>query len=139
MIGSGADELFGGYTRHRNAFMRSNRPERTPYERLENELEFDFNRLPSRNLARDDRIIGDFGVTARSPYLEEHFVCYVRCLKAYQKCYHALEHGVGDKLILRLCGYVWACEMLLRLRNEPCNLVLGWLIPNKMPKMYRHP
>lgn len=105
LIGSGADELFGGYTRHRNAFIRSNPSEQTPYERFENELEFDFNRLPSRNLARDDRIIGDFGVTARSPYLEEHFVRYVRSLNAYQKCYHALEQGVGDKLILRLCGY----------------------------------
>lgn len=105
LIGSGADELFGGYTRHRNAFIRSNPLELTPYERLENELEFDFKRLPSRNLARDDRIIGDFGVTARSPYLEERFVRFVRSLKAFQKCYHSLEQGVGDKLLLRLSGY----------------------------------
>lgn len=77
----------------------------TPFERLENELEFDFNRLPSRNLARDDRVIGDHGVTARSPYLEEEFVYFVRSLKPYQKCYHALEQGVGDKLLLRLCGF----------------------------------
>lgn len=64
MIGSGADELFGGYTRHRNAFVRQYEGvELSPFERLENELEFDFNRLPSRNLARDDRVIGDHGVT----------------------------------------------------------------------------
>lgn len=106
MIGSGADELFGGYTRHRNAFLRQYEDvDRTPFERLESELEFDFNRLPSRNLARDDRVIGDHGVTARSPYLEENFVHFVRSLQPFQKCYHALEQGVGDKLLLRLCGF----------------------------------
>lgn len=105
LIGSGADELFGGYTRHRNAFIRQYEDGLTPFERLENELEFDFNRLPNRNLARDDRVIGDHGVTARSPYLEEELVHFVRSLKPYQKCYPALEQGVGEKLLLRLCGF----------------------------------
>lgn len=117
MIGSGADELFGGYTRHRNAFLRPNSI-RTPYENLEHELEFDFQRLPSRNLARDDRIIGDSGVTARSPFLEEHFVELVRCLRAHQKCYHALEQGVGDKLLLRLCGYRLGLRDVTTLRKR---------------------
>lgn len=79
--------------------------ELTPFERLEKELDFDFNRLPSRNLARDDRVIGDHGVTARSPYLEENVVHFIRSLKPYQKCYHILDQGVGDKLLLRLCGF----------------------------------
>lgn len=106
LIGSGADELFGGYTRHRNAFLRQYEDDdRLPFERLEHELEFDFNRLPSRNLARDDRVIGDHGATARSPYLEEDLVHFVRSLPPHQKCYHALEQGVGDKLLLRLCGF----------------------------------
>lgn len=105
LIGSGADELFGGYTRHRNAFIRQHDDGLTPFERLGNELEFDFNRLPNRNLARDDRVIGDHGVTARSPYLEERLVNFIRSLKPYQKCYHALEQGIGDKLLLRLCGF----------------------------------
>lgn len=106
MIGSGADELFGGYTRHRNAFIRQyDEIKLSPFERLEQELEFDFQRLPSRNLARDDRVIGDHGVTARSPFLEEHLVYFIRSLRPYQKCYHALEQGVGDKLLLRLCGF----------------------------------
>lgn len=106
MIGSGADELFGVYTRHRNAFIRQYEESKvTPYDRLEQELEFDFQRLPGRNLARDDRVIGDHGVTARSPFLEEEFVHFIRSLKPYQKCYHGLEQGVGDKLLLRLCGF----------------------------------
>lgn len=98
--------MFGGYTRHRNAFIRSDPTNLKPYERLENVLEYDFSRLPSRNLARDDRMIGDFGVTGRSPYLEERFVRFVRSLDAEQKCYHALEQGVGDKLLLRFSGYL---------------------------------
>lgn len=105
LIGSGADELFGGYTRHRNAFIRQYEDDSTPFERLEKELEFDFNRLPNRNLARDDRVIGDHGATARSPYLEEKLVYFIRSLKPYQKCYPILEQGVGDKLLIRLCGF----------------------------------
>lgn len=119
LIGSGADELFGGYTRHRNAFIRQYPEiELTPYERLESELEFDFNRLPSRNLARDDRVIGDCGTTARSPYLEERFVQFVRSLKTNQKCYHSLEQGVGDKLLLRLCGFYLGLRQVTSLKKR---------------------
>lgn len=117
LIGSGADELFGGYTRHRNAFIR---PHQTlsPYKNLDNELEFDFKRLPSRNLARDDRVIGDCGVTARSPFLEEAFVHFIRNLRAEQKCYHRLEQGVGDKLLLRLCGYKLGLRKVVSLKKR---------------------
>lgn len=98
LIGSGADELFGGYTRHLNAFRRNG------WEGLEQELNFDWIRLPTRNLARDDRCIGDHGVTVRAPYISENFVSYVRSLKAHQKCYHSLERGLGDKLLLRIAA-----------------------------------
>lgn len=47
----------------------------------------------------------DFGISIRSPFIEEQFCAYVRSLKPYQKCFHALDQGVGDKLLLRLCGY----------------------------------
>lgn len=119
LIGSGADELFGGYTRHRNAFVRVHAEALvTPYENLENELNFDFERLPSRNLARDDRVIGDFNITARSPYLEEEFIRFARNLKAFQKCYHALDQGVGDKLILRLSAYSIGLNRVASLRKR---------------------
>ncbi|XP_037036916.1 asparagine synthetase domain-containing protein CG17486 [Bradysia coprophila] len=101
LIGSGADELFGGYTRHRNAFLRSGQS----WTHLDNELNLDWTRLPSRNLARDDRIIGDHSVTARSPFVEENVAFYVRNLNSSQKCFHLLPEGVGDKLLLRLCGF----------------------------------
>lgn len=101
LIGSGADELFGGYTRHRNAFKRST-PDR---DLLLEELNLDWARLPSRNLARDDRVIGDHGITVRAPFIEEYFVKFVQQLKPLQRCYPAFSEGVGDKLLLRLCAY----------------------------------
>lgn len=101
LIGSGADELFGGYTRHRNAFLRSGHS----WTNLDDELHLDWIRLPSRNLARDDRVIGDSSVTARSPYVEEDVTLFVRNLKSSQKCLHRLAEGIGDKLLLRLCAF----------------------------------
>lgn len=114
LIGSGADELFGGYTRHRNAFLRNN----ASWECLENELTLDWQRLPSRNLARDDRIIADLGITARSPYVHEELSTFVRQLRANQKCYHALEQGVGDKLILRLCAFQLGLQSVCTLKKR---------------------
>ncbi|XP_050067369.1 asparagine synthetase domain-containing protein CG17486 [Anopheles maculipalpis] len=108
LLGSGADELFGGYTRHKAAFERNSSSEdayEKAYEALEAELNLDWKRLPSRNLARDDRVISDNGVTPRAPYLQEDFIAQVRSLKAYQRCFHPLGPGVGDKFMLRLCAY----------------------------------
>ncbi|XP_059621991.1 asparagine synthetase domain-containing protein CG17486 [Phlebotomus argentipes] len=99
LIGSGADELFGGYTRHRVAFDRGGE------ESLKQELENDWARLPSRNLARDDRVICDHGVTQRSPFIEERLVSFLLHLQPLQKCFPPLGPGVGDKTLLRICGY----------------------------------
>ncbi|KAH8380717.1 asparagine synthetase domain-containing protein CG17486 [Drosophila serrata] len=105
LIGSGADELFGGYCRHRNAYKRclGSRSERQLS--VQKELDFDWQRLPARNLARDDRVIGDNGKTARSPFIEENIVEFVRSLEPYQKCCFNFPEGVGDKLLLRLYAY----------------------------------
>lgn len=103
LLGSGADELFGGYSRHRNAFKRA-----IPGESeliLTQELDLDWIRLPNRNLARDDRVISDHSTTPRTPYLQEDVIQFVRSLKANQRCNLLLEPGVGDKLFLRLCAY----------------------------------
>lgn len=127
LIGSGADELFGGYSRHRVAFYRaitskSAQPSedeiRAGFSHLMVELDLDWNRLPSRNLARDDRIIGDHGVTPRTPYLQEDFISVVQSLKAEQRCYHPLGEGIGDKLTLRLCGYKLGLRMSAKLRKR---------------------
>ncbi|XP_039765135.1 asparagine synthetase domain-containing protein CG17486 isoform X2 [Pararge aegeria] len=98
LLGSGADELFGGYTRHRNAFKRRG------WLGLSKELILDWKRISFRNLARDNRVICDHGRQPRMPYLDEDLVDYVLKLKPWLKCFPSasLECGIGDKLILRL-------------------------------------
>lgn len=105
LLGSGADELFGGYTRHRNAWRRAAPSADSRELALRQELEMDWQRIPARNLARDDRIIADCGKTARAPFIEEHLSQFVRSLAPQQRCCYALPEGVGDKLLLRLYGH----------------------------------
>lgn len=118
LTGSGADELFGGYTRHRNAFLRQNQNNDGVNQTLSEELELDWVRLPSRNLARDDRVIADHGVTPRTPFIQEDFVHMVRNLDTLQKCFHGLEQGIGDKLLLRLCAYKLGLRECASLRKR---------------------
>lgn len=101
LLGSGADELFGGYTRHRNAYRRAGGDQAA----LLAELEMDWQRIPARNLARDDRVIADCSKTARAPFIEEHVAGFVRSLAPQQRCCYTLPEGLGDKLLLRLYGY----------------------------------
>ncbi|KFB47237.1 AGAP010492-PA-like protein [Anopheles sinensis] len=128
LLGSGADELFGGYTRHKAAFERCLRDQgvvagstecfENAFHALNEELNLDWNRLPSRNLARDDRVISDNGATPRTPYLQEDFIAFVRSLKASQRCYHPLGPGIGDKLILRICAYKLGLREACTLRKR---------------------
>ena len=80
LSGLGADELFGGYTRHATAF------DRRGYTGLIDELELDFNRLGKRNLGRDDRVISHWGKEVRYPYLDETLVSWVIQLPVWEKC-----------------------------------------------------
>lgn len=75
----GADELFGGYTRHRNALKR------TGLQGLHLSLDEDWQNISHRNLARDDRVVSDNGRQLRTPYLDEEFVEYVRKLNCWEK------------------------------------------------------
>lgn len=79
LLGSGADELFGGYMRHRQAFRRRG------WVGLAQELEKDWKRISYRNLARDNRVICDHGRQPRMPYLDEDHIDYVLKLKPWLK------------------------------------------------------
>ncbi|XP_070694747.1 asparagine synthetase domain-containing protein 1 [Pempheris klunzingeri] len=96
LTGIGADEQLAGYSRHRVRFKMSG------HEGLIQELAMELARIPSRNLGRDDRVIGDHGKEARFPYLDEDVVNYLNSLPVWEKADLSLPRGVGEKLLLRL-------------------------------------
>ncbi|KAI3355911.1 hypothetical protein L3Q82_004458 [Scortum barcoo] len=96
LTGIGADEQLAGYSRHRVRFKV------TGHEGLIQELAMELDRIHSRNLGRDDRVIGDHGKEARFPYLDEDVVSYLNSLPVWEKADLTLPRGVGEKLLLRL-------------------------------------
>lgn len=63
LTGTGADEQLAGYSRHRGRFQEGG------LSALIQELEMELNRISSRNLGRDDRVIADHGKEARYSFL----------------------------------------------------------------------
>ncbi|KAK1442000.1 HUPs like protein [Babesia gibsoni] len=64
IIGSGADELFGGYGRH--AVER-----KKDASMAEHEINKDLIRLWKRNMGRDDRVVNQNGIAAMYPFLHD--------------------------------------------------------------------
>lgn len=98
LTGIGADEQLAGYSRHRVRFKTSG------HEGLIQELAMELGRISSRNMGRDDRVIGDHGKEARFPYLDEDVVSYLNSLPVWEKADLSLPRGVGEKLLLRLAA-----------------------------------
>ncbi|NXW66316.1 ASND1 protein, partial [Eurystomus gularis] len=98
LTGMGADEQLAGYSRHRVCFKKYG------LEGLNKELEMELDRISSRNLGRDDRIIGDHGKEARFPFLDEDVVSFLNSLPISEKADLTLPRGIGEKLILRLAA-----------------------------------
>ncbi|NXI41379.1 ASND1 protein, partial [Galbula dea] len=98
LTGIGADEQLAGYTRHRVCFRKYGS------EGLAKELQMELDRISSRNLGRDDRIIGDHGKEARFPFLDEDVVSFLNSLPISAKADLTLPRGLGEKLILRLAA-----------------------------------
>jgi len=93
--GMGADELCGGYSRHRTIFKSFGE------EALEESLRSDILNLWRRNLGRDDRILSDHGKETRYPYLDEEFICQILRSPLRDIVDLSLSPGVGDKKCLR--------------------------------------
>ncbi|GAA5889240.1 hypothetical protein JCM6882_000684 [Rhodosporidiobolus microsporus] len=150
--GLGADELLGGYSRHRKAFnqppppapphkalsslslsssptMKSSllsstksssasppaapvpastspstepQPPHNNWSAFLSELQLDLDRLPTRNLGRDDRIVSSHGKEARYPFLAGHVVDFLARQPVWLKADLRLPEGSGDKMLLRL-------------------------------------
>ncbi|KYO33716.1 asparagine synthetase domain-containing protein 1 [Alligator mississippiensis] len=98
LTGIGADEQLAGYSRHRVCFKKYG------LEGLIKELGMELGRISSRNLGRDDRIIGDHGKEARFPFLDEDVVSFLNSLPISEKANLALPRGIGEKFLLRLAA-----------------------------------
>lgn len=88
LSGLGADEIFAGYSRHAAAFARGG------FHDLADELELDFNRIGSRNLGRDDRMMSHWGKEVRYPYLDEDFVRFALDLPVWEKAGFRTDKGI---------------------------------------------
>jgi asparagine synthetase B (glutamine-hydrolysing) len=107
--GLGADELFGGYSRHAAAFSHSG------WEGLVKEIQMDMDRIATRNLGRDDRIISDNGKEVRFPFLDEEVLIKITAIPIHLKMNLGYPKGMGDKLLLRLlCHHILKCEQVAK-------------------------
>jgi len=96
--GLGADELLGGYSRHRQAYHHHS------LDGLTAELQLDLDRLPSRNLGRDDRILSAHSKEARYPFLDRRVLDFLTATPVHRKVQLstiASEGKAGDKRLLR--------------------------------------
>ena len=95
LSGLGADELFGGYARHRSAWHAGG------MVRAAAELRADAARLWSRNLGRDDRVASSFSREIRWPFLDEGVSRATAALPLAARAHFTLPPGEGDKIVLR--------------------------------------
>lgn len=96
--GLGSDELLGGYGRHRSVFKTGGWPA------VISELQEEIDRIPTRNLGRDDRVISSHGKETRHPFLSLSVVSFLSALPVHFKMDPRMEVGIGDKMLLRLAS-----------------------------------
>ncbi|CDJ48167.1 hypothetical protein, conserved [Eimeria brunetti] len=109
LMGSGADEIFGGYGRHRTANLTKG------LEALRREQILDLRRLWFRNMGRDCRALSAFGRWARVPFLDERLLNFVCCCVPF-------EHVVRPSADVRAVAEE-AMRLLLTKAATPTHIV----------------
>ncbi|KAI6192289.1 Asparagine synthetase domain-containing protein [Aphelenchoides bicaudatus] len=92
LVGSGADELLGGYARHRTTFMQGG------WDSLHAELSMEIARIGARNFGRDDRI----AFIERAPIMSDSFVQWVNKIPLPYRVDFQEPRGLGEKRLLRV-------------------------------------
>ncbi|KAI0936134.1 hypothetical protein AcV5_004349 [Taiwanofungus camphoratus] len=96
--GLGSDELLGGYGRFRTAFRAGG------WQAIADELQLELDRIPTRNLGRDDRVVSSHGKETRHPFLSLSVVSFLTQLPVHLKMDPRMEAGLGEKMLLRLAA-----------------------------------
>ncbi|KRY84986.1 Calcineurin subunit B type 1 [Trichinella pseudospiralis] len=121
-IGSGADELFGGYMNHRTTFTRHG-----GQQALQRTLEDELRMIGQRSLGRDDRVLDRPWRTTHAPFLDEPFVVWVNQLPLQWKVDLRYPRGLGEKLIIRAAlwklGFNPSCFLCKRAIQFGSNVV----------------
>ncbi|XP_029836712.2 asparagine synthetase domain-containing protein 1 [Ixodes scapularis] len=104
LLGMGADEQLGGYSRHVVKYKNFG------WQGLVDEISMELDRIATRNMGRDDRIVSDHGREPRFPFLDKNVVNYLNQIPIWMKVNPDLPRGVGDKLLLRLLAFQLGLE-----------------------------
>ena len=87
------------YSRHRVRFAKDG------WAAFGDELKKDLDRISSRNLGRDDRIVADHGKESRLPYLDEDVAAMLQRTPVHLKSDPRLARGCGEKILLRMAAW----------------------------------